>query len=101
MDYSDADNHANRDDKPAEKHDEFHRLTLDPIQNVELLWKIDWDKEIVSFQLLNGIKDTYRWFAIGFSRRGEFPRTDFCILHAEPDQKFEVFVSCEMVTNAK
>lgn len=53
----------------------MHQVTLDPIGKVKLTWMVDWPEKNVFFQLKNGINEKYSWFAIGFSRRGEFPLT--------------------------
>lgn len=37
------------------------------------------------FSIKNGISSHYSWFMMGFSRRGEFPRTDLCIFQQEND----------------
>lgn len=56
----------------------MHNVILDPVENTSLAWKIDWNRENVLFRL-SGIDMKFKWFAVGFSRRGKFPRTDFCI----------------------
>jgi hypothetical protein len=53
----------------------MHQVTLDPVEKVKLTWMVDWPERNVFFQVKNGINDRYSWFAIGFSRRGEFPLT--------------------------
>lgn len=58
--------------------DEVHQKILEPLGNVTLSWSIDWDFSTVSFAIKNGLSKKYAWIAIGFSRRGKFPRTDFC-----------------------
>ena len=62
---------------------QMHQVTLDPEEKVKLTWMVDWPEENVFFQVKNGINERFTWFAIGFSRRGEFPRTDFCIFQKE------------------
>lgn len=57
---------------------QMHQVTLDPQEKVKLTWLVDWSERNVFFHVKNGLIKHYRWFAIGFSRRGEFPRTDFC-----------------------
>jgi hypothetical protein len=61
----------------------MHQVTLDPEEQVKLTWMVDWPEENVFFQVKNGINERFTWFAIGFSRRGELPRTDFCIFQKE------------------
>lgn len=56
----------------------MHQVTLDPVENVKLTWLVDWSEENVFFHIKNGITRDHQWFAVGFSRRGDFPRTDFC-----------------------
>lgn len=65
---------------------QMHQVTLDPVEQVKLTWMVDWPEKNVFFQVKNGINEKYSWFAIGFSRRGEFPRTDFCIFQRETDR---------------
>ncbi len=48
-------------------------------------WMVDWRDKDVLFQVKNALTPNYKWFAFGFSRRGEFPRTDFCIYQQEND----------------
>lgn len=55
----------------------MHSITL--TDNVKFTWMVDWADREVFFQVKNGINEKYNWFAVGFSRRGDFPRTDFCI----------------------
>jgi hypothetical protein len=64
----------------------MHQVTLDPVEKVKLTWMVDWPEKNVFFQVKNGINERYTWFAIGFSRRGEFPRTDFCIFQRENEK---------------
>lgn len=64
----------------------MHQVTLDPVEQVKLTWMVDWPEKNVFFQVKNGISERYSWFAIGFSRRGEFPRTDFCIFQRESER---------------
>lgn len=61
----------------------MHQVTLDPSEETKLTWMVDWPERNVFFQVKNGINERYRWFALGFSRRGDFPRTDFCIFQRE------------------
>lgn len=68
---------------------QMHQVTLDPVEEVKLTWMVDWPEKNVFFQVKNGINDRFTWFAIGFSRRGEFPRTDFCIFQKE-DEKIDI-----------
>lgn len=65
---------------------QMHQVTLDPIEKVKLTWMVDWPEKTVFFQVKNGINERYSWFALGFSRRGEFPRTDFCIFQRESEK---------------
>lgn len=65
---------------------------LDPTKSVQLAWKIEWDKNNVNFAIENGLIQKFVWFAIGFSRRGEFERTDICIFHKSKDG-VKVYVS--------
>lgn len=65
---------------------QMHSVTLDPIERVKLTWMVDWPEKNVFFQVKNGINERYSWFAVGFSRRGEFPRTDFCIFQRENEK---------------
>lgn len=65
---------------------QMHQQTLDPVEKVKLTWMVDWPEENVFFQIKNGINEKYSWFAIGFSRRGDFPLTDFCIFQRENDE---------------
>lgn len=53
----------------------MHQVTLDPVEKVKFTWMVDWPERNVFFQVKNGINDRYSWFAIGFSRRGDFPLT--------------------------
>lgn len=62
---------------------QMHQVTLDPVEQTKLTWMVDWPEKNIFFQVKNGINEKYSWFAIGFSRRGEFPRTDFCIFQSE------------------
>lgn len=62
---------------------QMHQVTLDPVEKTRLTWMVDWPEKNVFFQVKNGINEKFSWFAIGFSRRGEFPRTDFCIFQRE------------------
>lgn len=55
----------------------MHSILL--TEKVKLTWMVDWADREVFFQVKNGINVKYNWFAVGFSRRGDFPRTDFCI----------------------
>ena len=64
----------------------MHQVTLDPVEKVKLTWMVDWPEKNVFFQVKNGINEQYSWFAIGFSRRGEFSRTDFCIFQREKEK---------------
>jgi hypothetical protein len=64
----------------------MHQVTLDPVEKVKLTWMVDWPEKNVFFQVKNGINDKYSWFALGFSHRGEFPLTDFCIFQRENDR---------------
>jgi hypothetical protein len=64
----------------------MHQVTLDAVEKVKLTWMVDWPENNVFFQVKNGINERYSWFAIGFSRRGEFPRTDFCIFQRENEK---------------
>lgn len=73
---------ANADVSP----NQMHQVTLDPVEHVKLTWMVDWPETNVFFQVKNGINEKYSWFAIGFSRRGEFPRTDFCIFQRESER---------------
>lgn len=65
---------------------QMHKVTLDPTEKVKLTWMVDWPEKNVFFQIKNGINEKYSWFALGFSRRGEFPLTDFCIFQRENDR---------------
>ena len=53
--------------------------------NIQILFQVDWSSEEVMFSIKNGIVGEYKWFMLGFSRRGEFPRTDLCIFQQEND----------------
>ncbi|CAO1392504.1 unnamed protein product [Diamesa serratosioi] len=62
---------------------QMHSITL--TDDVKLTWMVDWADKEVFFQLKNAINEKYNWFAVGFSRRGDFPRTDFCIFQKQHD----------------
>lgn len=64
----------------------MHQVTLDPAEQVKLTWMVDWTEKTVFFQVKNGISDKFSWFAVGFSRRGDFPRTDLCIFQRTNDK---------------
>lgn len=64
----------------------MHQVTLDPVKQVKLTWMVDWSEKNVFFQLKNGITEKYSWFALGFSARGHFPKTDFCIFQREGEK---------------
>lgn len=72
-----------------------HSINLDAVLEVTLSWNIDWENKVVAFHLKNAfdaIDKTYTWFAIGFSPRGKFPRTDLCFFQ-EGDENFVGSVS--------
>lgn len=46
-----------------------------------LHYQVEWQDEIVRFEVENGTSKGIEWFALGFSMRGDFERTDFCIIH--------------------
>lgn len=62
----------------------MHNIKL--TEKVKLTWMVDWADREVFFQVKNGINEKYSWFAVGFSRRGDFPRTDFCIFQKSHEQ---------------
>lgn len=68
---------------------QMHQVTLDAVEQVKLTWMVDWPERNVFFQVKNGISEKYSWFAVGFSRRGELARTDFCIFQRE-NEKIDV-----------
>jgi len=72
----------------------MHKVTLDPQTSLKLTWMVDFPDETVFFQVKNGITKKYNWFAIGFSRRGELPLTDFCIFQrsGDDDDKIDTIV---------
>lgn len=65
---------------------QMHQVTLDPVEETRLTWMVDWPEKNVFFQVKNGVNDRYSWFAIGFSRRGDFPRTDFCFFQRDNER---------------
>lgn len=67
----------------------MHQQTLDPVEKVKLTWMVDWPEKNVFFQVKNGINDKYSWFAVGFSRRGDFPLTDFCIFQRDEGERID------------
>jgi hypothetical protein len=67
----------------------MHQVTLDAVEKVKLTWMVDWPEKNVFFQVKNGINDKYSWFAVGFSRRGEFAQTDFCIFQKEEGDRID------------
>jgi hypothetical protein len=71
----------------------MHQVTLDPVEHVKLTWMVDWPERNVFFQVKNGINEKYSWFFIGFSRRGSFERTDFCIFQRRNEKIDEHIVS--------
>ncbi|KAG5682712.1 hypothetical protein PVAND_012046 [Polypedilum vanderplanki] len=68
---------------------QMHQITLDPVEKVKLTWMVDWPEKNVFFQVKNGINDKFSWFAVGFSRRGDFARTDFCIFQKEENDRID------------
>ena len=46
---------------------------------VKMSWVIDWYNKEVLFHVKNTFQNKYKWFALGFSKRGEFERSDLCI----------------------
>lgn len=79
----------------------MHSLVLDNKENVKLSWMVDWKDRDVLFQVKNAVSPDYKWFAFGFSRRGEFPRTDFCIYQEENDVMDTIVASIVTTTFKK
>ncbi|XP_062538904.1 tyramine beta-hydroxylase [Armigeres subalbatus] len=57
---------------------QIHTLRLD--HNLKLTWMMDWYKKEVLFHVQNTfLHGRYKFFALGFSPRGELKRTDLCV----------------------
>ncbi|XP_055615641.1 tyramine beta-hydroxylase [Toxorhynchites rutilus septentrionalis] len=58
---------------------QIHSLNLDQ-HKLKLTWMMDWYKHEVLFHVQNTfLHGRYKFFAIGFSPRGELKRTDLCL----------------------
>uniref|UniRef100_A0A8D8CEN9 Tyramine beta-hydroxylase n=2 Tax=Culex pipiens TaxID=7175 RepID=A0A8D8CEN9_CULPI len=63
---------------------QIHTLNLDHAK-LKLTWMMDWYKKEVLFHVQNTfLHGRYKFFALGFSPRGELRRTDLCIFTRGP-----------------
>lgn len=62
----------------------LHSINLDH-DRVKLSWLVDWSSQEVLFHIANAFEDDYNWFSFGFSKRGEFERSDLCIFEWQDD----------------
>ncbi|XP_058445069.1 tyramine beta-hydroxylase isoform X1 [Malaya genurostris] len=64
---------------------QIHTLNLDR-QKLKLTWMMDWYRKEVLFHVQNTfLHGRYKFFAIGFSPRGELKRTDLCVFSSQGD----------------
>lgn len=56
-------------------------------------WLVDWNSKEVFFHIANAFEGDYTWFSLGFSKRGEFERSDLCIFQWQNDL-FNAVVVC-------
>jgi hypothetical protein len=71
-----------------------HTVTLSEKLGIILHYQVEWEDEIVRFEVENATDAFNSWFALGFSRRGEFERSDFCFI--QKDQK-HIVVSVDVL----
>lgn len=62
-----------------------HELALND-DDLKFTWYVDWQNEDVILELNGLFKHKYKWFALGFSHRGDPGRTDYCIFYSSPEQ---------------
>lgn len=62
----------------------LHSINLDH-ERIKLSWLVDWSNREVLFHIANAFEDDYRWFSLGFSKRGEYERSDVCIFQWQDD----------------
>lgn len=55
----------------------LHNLYLDH-NEIKLSWLVDWYKKEVLFHIQNAFTPDYKWFSLGFSKRGEMGNSDIC-----------------------
>lgn len=77
---------------------QMHEILIDPLEKVKLTWLVDWSERNVFFHVKNGLIKDYQWFAIGFSMRGDFPNTDFCIFQRTSNGKIRAIVSLSLLS---
>uniref|UniRef100_A0A336KLX3 CSON010608 protein n=1 Tax=Culicoides sonorensis TaxID=179676 RepID=A0A336KLX3_CULSO len=62
----------------------LHSINLDH-DHVKMSWLVDWNSKEVFFHISNAFEGDYTWFSLGFSKRGEFERSDLCIFQWQND----------------
>lgn len=70
----------------------LHSINLDH-DHVKMSWLVDWNSKEVFFHIANAFEGDYTWFSLGFSKRGEFERSDLCIFQWQNDL-FNAVVVC-------
>lgn len=60
----------------------MHTLLLDH-KEVKLSWLVDWNKNEIMFNVDNAFQQNDKWFAFGFSKRGNYEQSDICFFMKE------------------
>ncbi|KAF0308702.1 Dopamine beta-hydroxylase [Amphibalanus amphitrite] len=56
-----------------------HHITLEPQQNLQMRWTVDYRDEEVAIEVGASLSPT-QWLGLGFSERGELAGADLCVL---------------------
>lgn len=69
----------------------LHTLLLDH-KEIKLTWVVDWNKKEVLFNVDEAFTSDSKWFAFGFSKRGELPSSDVCFFIKDENQEMGAIV---------
>lgn len=69
----------------------YFEVPLDPEDRLHLYWTIDYEVEVVTFELVAQVLDN-DWVGMGFSDRGNITKADLCIwwIDRQGDSHFQV-----------
>ncbi|XP_023212266.1 dopamine beta-hydroxylase-like [Centruroides sculpturatus] len=68
----------------------YFDVPLDPEDRLHLYWTVDYELEIVTFELIAHVSDN-EWVGMGFSNRGNITRADLCVwwVNRQGDSHFQ------------
>lgn len=75
------------------KNFKYFQISLDSENKYKLFWTLDYDAEVVNFEVRAKVLTRNDWFAIGFSDYGDVQDADLCVVWFDRTNKYHFDVS--------